>query len=180
MLTAISPIDGRYAGRTKELQEYFSEFALIKYRVVVEVEYFKALCQIPLPQLKAVDESYFDKLDKIVADFGVEEAEQIKAIERVTNHDVKAVEYFLKEQFDAIGLSQVKEFIHFGLTSQDINNTANPLMIKIAMDKVYYPLLADLIDQLYSLAKEWLDIPCLLYTSPSPRDATLSRMPSSA
>ena len=172
MLTAISPIDGRYAGRTKELQEYFSEFALIKYRVLVEVEYFKALCQIPLPQLKAVDESYFDKLDQIVANFGVEEAEQIKAIERVTNHDVKAVEYFLKEQFDAIGLSQVKEFIHFGLTSQDINNTANPLMIKMAMDKVYYPLLADVIDQLYSLAKEWLDIPMLARTHGQPASPT--------
>ncbi len=172
MLTAISPIDGRYAGRTKELQEYFSEFALIKYRVLVEVEYFKALCQIPLPQLKAVDESYFDKLDKIVADFGVAEAEQIKAIERVTNHDVKAVEYFLKEQFDAIGLSQVKEFIHFGLTSQDINNTANPLMIKMAMDKVYYPLLAEVIDQLYSLAKEWLDIPMLARTHGQPASPT--------
>ena len=172
MLTAISPIDGRYAAKTKELQEYFSEFALIKYRVLVEVEYFKALCQIPLPQLKAVDESYFDKLDKIVANFGVEEAEQIKAIERVTNHDVKAVEYFLKEQFDTIGLSQVKEFIHFGLTSQDINNTANPLMIKLAMEKVYYPLLADVIDQLYSLAKEWLDIPMLARTHGQPASPT--------
>lgn len=172
MLTAISPIDGRYAAKTKELQTYFSEFALIKYRVLVEVEYFKALCQIPLPQLKAVDESYFDKLDKIVADFGIEEAAQIKAIERVTNHDVKAVEYFLKEQFDTIGLSQVKEFIHFGLTSQDINNTANPLMIKTAMEKVYYPLLAEVIDQLYSLAKEWLDIPMLARTHGQPASPT--------
>ena len=134
MLTAVSPIDGRYASRTKELQAYFSEFALIKYRILVEIEYFKALCKIPLPQLKAVSEVHFEALDKIVQTFGLEEAEQIKAIERVTNHDVKAVEYFLKEQFDTIGLSLVKEFIHFGLTSQDINNTANPLMMKMAME----------------------------------------------
>ena len=145
MLTAVSPIDGRYASRTQELQEYFSEFALIKYRVQVEVAYFKALCQIPLPQLKAVSEEQLTHLEEMAQAFGVEEAKQIKAIERVTNHDVKAVEYFLKEQFDTIGLSLVKEFIHFGLTSQDINNTANPLMIKNAMEQVYYPLLLSLI-----------------------------------
>ena len=155
MLTAISPIDGRYANRTKELQAYFSEFALIKYRVFVEVEYFKALCAIPLPQLKKVKKKQLKKLDTLVKAFGVAEAEQIKSIERVTNHDVKAVEYFLKERFDELGLSEVKEFIHFGLTSQDVNNTANPLMIKLAMDQVYYPLLDAVINQIHNLAKEW-------------------------
>ena len=172
MLTAVSPIDGRYASRTQELQDYFSEFALIKYRVLVEVAYFKALCQIPLPQLKAVSEEQLAHLDEIAQSFGLAEAKQIKAIERVTNHDVKAVEYFLKEQFDTIGLSLVKEFIHFGLTSQDINNTANPLMIKNAMEQVYYPLLDEVINQIYELAKEWADIPMLARTHGQPASPT--------
>jgi len=172
MLTAVSPIDGRYASRTQELQDYFSEFALIKYRVLVEVAYFKALCQIPLPQLKAVSEEQVAHLDEIAQSFGLAEAKQIKAIERVTNHDVKAVEYFLKEQFDTIGLSLVKEFIHFGLTSQDINNTANPLMIKNAMEQVYYPLLDEVINQIYELAKEWADIPMLARTHGQPASPT--------
>ena len=172
MLTAVSPIDGRYASRTKELQAYFSEFALIKYRVVVEVEYFKALCKIPLPQLKAVSEGHLAALDQIVQNFGLKEAEQIKSIERVTNHDVKAVEYFLKEEFDKIGLSLVKEFIHFGLTSQDVNNTANPLMMKMAMEQVYYPILDQLINQLYGLAKEYKGIPMLARTHGQPASPT--------
>jgi len=172
MLTAVSPIDGRYASRTQELQAYFSEFALIKYRVMVEVAYFKALCEIPLPQLKAVSEEQVTRLEEIAQSFGLAEAEQIKAIERVTNHDVKAVEYFLKEQFDTIGLSLVKEFIHFGLTSQDINNTANPLMIKNAMEQVYYPLLDEVINQIYDLAKEWADIPMLARTHGQPASPT--------
>lgn len=172
MLTAVSPIDGRYANRTKELQDYFSEFALIKYRVLVEVAYFKALCQIPLPQLKAVSDEQIAHLEQMAQSFGLAEAEQIKAIERVTNHDVKAVEYFLKEQFDSIGLSLVKEFIHFGLTSQDVNNTANPLMIKQAMEKVYYPLIDEVIAQLSSLAKEWAAIPMLARTHGQPASPT--------
>ncbi len=172
MLTAISPIDGRYASKTKELQIYFSEFALIKYRVLVEVEYFKALCAIPLPQLKQVSQAQLDSLDTLVQDFGLLQAEEIKSIESVTNHDVKAVEYFLKERFDTLGMSEVKEFIHFGLTSQDVNNTANPLMIKMAMEAVYYPLLDSVIQQILDLAQEWEAVPMLARTHGQPASPT--------
>ena len=129
MLTAISPIDGRYASKTKELADYFSEFALIKYRVFIEVQYFLALCEHPLPQLRNFPEEKADELIRLSNRFSLEDAQRIKDIEAVTNHDVKAVEYFLKEQFDALGIGSYKEFIHFGLTSQDINNTATPLML---------------------------------------------------
>ncbi len=172
MLTAISPIDGRYAARTKELQAYFSEFALIKYRVFVEVEYFKALVNIPLPQLKAVDDKHLAALDEIVQNFSLANAESIKATERVTNHDVKAVEYFLKDKFDEIGLSPVKEFIHFGLTSQDINNTANPLMAKLAVENIYTPALESIIQNIGTLATEWKDIPMLARTHGQPASPT--------
>lgn len=172
MLTAISPIDGRYATRTKELQDYFSEFALIKYRVFVEIEYFKALVALPLPQLKGVSEQQLETLDTIMANFGIAEAENIKTIERVTNHDVKAVEYFLKEQFDKIGLSSVKEFVHFGLTSQDINNTANPLMIKEALQQIYLPILEEVIAKLKLLANDWADVPMLARTHGQPASPT--------
>ena len=172
MLTAISPIDGRYASRTKELQNYFSEFALIKYRVLVEVEYFKALCAIPLPQLKSVNQEQLQSLDTLAQEFGLLQAKEIKGIERVTNHDVKAVEYFLKERFEELGLSEVKEFIHFGLTSQDVNNTANPLMIKMAMEAVYYPLLDTVIQQILDLAKEWAEVPMLARTHGQPASPT--------
>ena len=172
MLTAISPIDGRYASRTKELQNYFSEFALIKYRVLVEVEYFKALCAIPLPQLKSVNQEQLQSLDTLAQEFGLLQAKEIKGIEKVTNHDVKAVEYFLKERFEELGLSEVKEFIHFGLTSQDVNNTANPLMIKMAMEAVYYPLLDTVIQQILDLAKEWAEVPMLARTHGQPASPT--------
>ncbi|MEM6316803.1 MAG: adenylosuccinate lyase [Bacteroidota bacterium] len=172
MLTAISPIDGRYAGKTKALQDYFSEFALIKYRVFVEVEYFKALVNIPLPQLKAVDDRHLAALDTIVQNFNLADAESIKATERITNHDVKAVEYFLKDKFDTIGLGPVKEFIHFALTSQDINNTANPLMAKLAFEQVYEPALSGIIDHLEQLGMEWIDIPMLARTHGQPASPT--------
>ena len=172
MLTAISPIDGRYASRTKELQAYFSEYALIKYRVFVEIEYFKALVNIPLPQLNTVEAQHLEALDQIMQNFSLENAQSIKAIERVTNHDVKAVEYFLKEQFDIIGLASVKEFIHFGLTSQDINNTANPLMTKLALEQVYIPVLEEIITNLLGLANEWRAVPMLARTHGQPASPT--------
>ena len=140
-LTAVSPIDGRYHSKTESLAPYFSEYALIRYRVNVEVEYFIALCEIPLPQLEGVDPEMKEKLRDIYRNFSVDDAQRIKDIESVTNHDVKAVEYFLKEQFDALGLEQYKEFIHFGLTSQDINNTSVPLSLKEAIEEVYLPTL---------------------------------------
>ena len=145
-LTAISPVDGRYRGKTAPLSEYFSEFALIRYRVRVEIEYFIALCELPLPQLANINSDIFPKLRAMYNDFTVTDAERIKAIESVTNHDVKAVEYFIKEKFDALGgLEAYKEFIHFGLTSQDINNTSVPLSIKEALEQVYYPMLEQMI-----------------------------------
>ena len=148
VLTAISPIDGRYRGKTKALAAYFSEFALIKYRVQVEVEYFITLCELPLPQLKGIDSSVFETLRNIYRNFSEADVQRIKDIESVTNHDVKAVEYFLKEEFDKLGgMDDYKEFIHFGLTSQDINNTSVPLSIKEALDKVYYPLIEELISR---------------------------------
>ena len=156
ILTAISPVDGRYRGKAEPLAGYFSEFALIKYRVFVEIEYFIALCELPIPQLAAVDKALFPRLREIYSNFTLENANRVKEIEKVTNHDVKAVEYFIKEQFDAIGgLDAYKEFIHFGLTSQDINNTSVPRSIKDALDEVYYPLIEELIAQLKSYAEAW-------------------------
>lgn len=171
-LNAISPIDGRYRDKVEELQQYFSEFALIKYRVWVEVEYFIALCKIPLPQLESFQSINFDKLRQIVADFNESDAQRIKQIESVTNHDVKAVEYFLKEKFDALGLKEHKEFIHFGLTSQDINNTAFPAMLRDAIQNIYNPLINTLIQKLKALAIEWADIPMLAHTHGQPASPT--------
>jgi adenylosuccinate lyase len=171
-LNAISPIDGRYRSKTNQLAPYFSEEALIKYRLKVEIEYFIALCQIPLPQLKSFDSKNYEKLRDIYLNFTEKDAQQIKDIEKVTNHDVKAVEYFIKEQFDALKLQNYKEFIHFGLTSQDINNTAIPLSLNDAFDIVYYPEIASLIEKLRSLADEWKDIPMLARTHGQPASPT--------
>jgi adenylosuccinate lyase len=154
-LNAISPIDGRYRNKVNQLTNYFSEEALIKYRVKVEIEYFIALCEIPLPQLKEVNSELFPELRKIYTEFSTEDALKIKEIESVTNHDVKAVEYFIKEKFDALNLSAYKEFIHFGLTSQDINNTAIPLSIKDAIEEVYYPTL-DTLTVICLILLKWL------------------------
>ncbi|WJJ97919.1 adenylosuccinate lyase [Algibacter luteus] len=171
-LNAISPIDGRYRSKVNELAPYFSEEALINYRVLVEIEYFIALCEIPLPQLKSVDTNVFDSLRAIYKDFSSEDATAIKKIESVTNHDVKAVEYFIKEKFDALGLSEFKEFIHFGLTSQDINNTAIPLSIKEAMNDVYVPEYFKVLEKLKSLAKDWEAISMLARTHGQPASPT--------
>ncbi len=171
-LQAVSPIDGRYASKTQSLSAYFSEEALIKYRVRVEIEYFIALCEIPLPQLAGVDVSLFSKLRAIYLDFTSEDALRIKDIESVTNHDVKAVEYFIKEEFDKLGLQEYKEFIHFGLTSQDVNNTAIPLSIKEALNEVYLPLFEELVAKIDSLAKEWSHIPLLARTHGQPASPT--------
>lgn len=171
-LNAISPIDGRYRGKVSELADYFSEEALIKYRVLIEIEYFIALCQIPLPQLSGFDTTLFEKLRTIYIHFSSEDAQKIKDIEKVTNHDVKAVEYFIKEQFDYLGLQEYKEFIHFGLTSQDINNTAIPLSIKDAVAATYVPNLDNLITKLTALAGEWSDIPMLARTHGQPASPT--------
>lgn len=172
VLTAISPIDGRYRRVTKDLADYFSEAALIKYRVKVEVEYFIALCEIPLPQLNEVDHAIFPQLRAIYEDFTLEDAAAIKEIEKTTNHDVKAVEYFIKEKFTELGLKNTLEFIHFGLTSQDINNTSIPLSLKDALDKVYVPNLLAVIDQLNQYAKEWTKIPLLARTHGQPASPT--------
>ena len=173
VLTAISPIDGRYRGKTKALAAYFSEFALIKYRVQVEVEYFITLCELPLPQLKGIDSSVFETLRNIYRNFSEADAQRIKDIESVTNHDVKAVEYFLKEEFDKMGgMDDYKEFIHFGLTSQDINNTSVPLSIKEALEQVYYPLIEELIAQLKTYATDWANIPMLAKTHGQPASPT--------
>lgn len=171
-LTAISPIDGRYRGKCERLDEYFSEYALIRYRVRVEVEYFIALCEIPLPQLAGVDHGVFEKLRDIYKNFTVDDAARIKEIESVTNHDVKAVEYFLKERFDSLGLEAYKEFIHFGLTSQDINNTSVPLSLKEALRDVYRPLLMELIEHLEARAAEWQQLPMLAKTHGQPASPT--------
>ena len=171
-LNAISPIDGRYRGKIEKLANYFSEEALIKYRVKVEIEYFIALCKIPLPQLISFDNSLFDKLRQIYIDFTAEDAQKIKDIESITNHDVKAVEYFIKEKFDALGLEAHKEFIHFGLTSQDINNTAIPLSIKEAMNYVYVPQYLELLKRLQELVIEWKDISMLARTHGQPASPT--------
>lgn len=173
LLTAISPVDGRYRGKTETLAGYFSEFALIRYRVRVEIEYFITLCELPLPQLASFPQNLFVVLRKIYMDFSEKDAQRVKDIEKVTNHDVKAVEYFIKEQFDAIGgLEAYKEFIHFGLTSQDINNTSVPLSIKESLEQVYYPLLQELIDQLAAYAEEWKDVPMLAKTHGQPASPT--------
>tara|TARA_B110001450_G_scaffold82768_1_gene78707 strand:+ start:3019 stop:4359 length:1341 start_codon:yes stop_codon:yes gene_type:complete len=171
-LNAISPIDGRYRSKTANLAPYFSEEALIKYRVLVEIEYFIALCETPLPQLKDFDNSLFDSLRDIYKNFTSENAQAIKDIEKVTNHDVKAVEYFIKEKFDTLNISQYKEFIHFGLTSQDINNTAIPLSIKEAIDDVYVPEYNAVLNRLTELAKDWADIPMLARTHGQPASPT--------
>lgn len=171
-LTAISPIDGRYRGKTESLGAYFSEFALIRYRVKVEVEYFIALCELPLPQLSGVSGDVFDTLRAIYSDFSLEDAQRIKDIESVTNHDVKAVEYFLKEKFDALNLESYKEFIHFGLTSQDINNTSVPMSIKDSMNEVLLPLVQKVIDRLNAFAEEWKDLPMLAKTHGQPASPT--------
>ena len=171
-LTAISPVDGRYSSKTEPYSAYFSEFALIRYRVLTEVEYFIALCELPLKQLESVPSNILPKLREIYGQFSLEDAEKIKEIEKVTNHDVKAVEYFLKEKFDEIGLGSFKEFIHFGLTSQDINNTSVPLSIKKAMEEVYYPELDSLIKKLTRMADEWRDVSMLAKTHGQPASPT--------
>jgi len=171
-LTAISPIDGRYRNKTEKLADYFSEYALIKYRVQVEIEYFIALCELPLPQLKNIDKTVFSKLKNIVDNFSEEDALRIKDTEKVTNHDVKAVEYFIKEKFDELSLEQYKEFIHFGLTSQDINNTSVPLSLKDALAEVYYPMLEELISKLKSQATSWADVAMLAKTHGQPASPT--------
>lgn len=172
-LTAVSPIDGRYRGKTAQLAEYFSEYALIRYRVRVEIEYFITLCELPLPQLQDFDKNLFDKLRDIYRNFTEADAQHVKDIEKVTNHDVKAVEYFIKEEFDKIGgLDAYKEFVHFGLTSQDINNTSVPLSIKEALEDVFYPLIEELIGQLRDYAEEWKDVSMLAKTHGQPASPT--------
>ncbi|MGB5273200.1 MAG: adenylosuccinate lyase [Flavobacteriaceae bacterium] len=171
-LNAISPIDGRYRNKTEKLAHYFSEEALIKYRVRVEIEYFIALCELPLPQLASFDTKRFGELKAIFLNFDHDDALAIKKIEKTTNHDVKAVEYFIKQRFDALGLEQFKEFIHFGLTSQDINNTAIPLSLKEAMEAVYQPLYSQLLAKISGLADEWKAIPMLARTHGQPATPT--------
>ena len=171
-LTAISPVDGRYRSKCEKLDEYFSEYALIRYRVRVEIEYFIALCELDLEQLKGVESSKFEVLREIYRNFTVADASRIKEIESVTNHDVKAVEYFIKEKFDILGLEQYKEFIHFGLTSQDINNTSVPMSIKEAIADVYRPVLVELIEHLEARAKDWYEIPMLAKTHGQPASPT--------
>ncbi|MFD0991955.1 adenylosuccinate lyase [Tenacibaculum geojense] len=171
-LNAISPIDGRYRNKVNDLTKYFSEEALIKYRVKVEIEYFIALCEIPLPQLENVNKEVFPSLRAIYQNFTTEDALRIKEIESVTNHDVKAVEYFIKEKFDTLDLSAYKEFIHFGLTSQDVNNTAIPLSIKDAVEEVYFPTLDSLTSKLAELSEEWENIPMLARTHGQPASPT--------
>ena len=173
LLTAVSPIDGRYRSKTEPLAGYFSEYALIRYRVRVEIEYFITLCELPLPQLKDFNLALFGRLRSIYQEFSEEDAQRVKDIEKITNHDVKAVEYFIKEQFDAIGgLESYKEFIHFGLTSQDINNTSVPLSIKEALDDVYLPQVEELIAQLRDYAEQWKDVPMLAKTHGQPASPT--------
>jgi adenylosuccinate lyase len=171
-LNAISPIDGRYRSQAEPLADFFSEKALIKYRVLIEVEYFIALCELPIPQLGAIEKETFPGLRSIYKEFSEEDALEIKKIERTTNHDVKAVEYFLKTKFDKLGLSQHKEFIHFGLTSQDINNTAIPLSIKEALGEVYIPSFTALVELLQTLAEKWAEVPMLARTHGQPASPT--------
>ena len=171
-LTAVSPIDGRYHSKTEQLSDYFSEYALIRYRVKVEVEYFIALCELPLPQLEGVDAAKFEPLRDIYRNFTLENAQRIKDIESVTNHDVKAVEYFLKERFDEMGLEAFKEFIHFGLTSQDINNTSVPMSVKDATYESFIPSLQQVIDKLNEFVDAWQDVPMLAKTHGQPASPT--------
>ena len=173
VLTAISPIDGRYRGKTEALADYYSEYALIRYRIRVEIEYFITLCELPLPQLKSFDHSLFPRLRDLYLNFNEEGAQRVKDIEKVTNHDVKAVEYYIKEQFDAIGgLDSYKEFSHFGLTSQDINNTSVPLALNESLRDVFYPQVEELIAQLQTYADEWKDVPMLAKTHGQPASPT--------
>ena len=173
LLTAISPIDGRYRGKTEPLSEYFSEYALVRYRVRVEIEYFIALCELPLPQLQDFNHDRFEALRDIYRQFTPADAQRVKDIESVTNHDVKAVEYFIKERLDAMGgFEKYKEFIHFGLTSQDINNTSVPLSVKEAIEQVYVPLLEELIEQLHDYAEEWKNVAMLAKTHGQPASPT--------
>ncbi|OUN76528.1 adenylosuccinate lyase [Alistipes sp. An54] len=171
-LTAISPVDGRYRNKTEKLADYFSEQALIRYRIRVEVEYFIALCELPLPQLRDIDHAKFAELRRLYTDFSDADAQRVKEIEAVTNHDVKAVEYIIKEKMDALGLERYKEFVHFGLTSQDINNTAIPLSLKEAMTGVYYPAVEEVRDKLASFAREWRTVPMLARTHGQPASPT--------
>lgn len=171
-LTAISPIDGRYRSKAEELANYFSEFGLIKYRLLVEVEYFIALCELPLPQLADLEEKYFDDLRIIYSEFDAQDALRVKEIESITNHDVKAVEYFIKEKMDDLGLSRFKEFVHFGLTSQDINNTATPMLLRDAQEKVLLPMLEALIEDIEIAAREWAEVPMLARTHGQPASPT--------
>ncbi|WP_020531743.1 adenylosuccinate lyase [Flexithrix dorotheae] len=171
-LTAISPVDGRYRSKTKKLADYYSEFALIKYRVRVEIEYFIALCKIPLPQLQHIDPKVFPVLQDIYKNFSLEDAQKIKELEKVTNHDVKSVEYFIKEKFEELNISALQEFIHFGLTSQDINNTSIPLSILEADKECLKPLLNEVLQKISELAHEWEDIPMLAFTHGQPASPT--------
>lgn len=171
-LTAISPIDGRYRSKTKSLDYYFSEFGLIRYRVLVECEYFIALCNIPLKNLAGIDKTKFDAIRKIYTDFSIADAESIKEIEKTTNHDVKAVEYFLKKKFDELDLVDYKEFIHFGLTSQDINNTSIPYSLRDAIKEVYYPLIENVINTLTDMAEQWKHVAMLAHTHGQPASPT--------
>lgn len=172
-LTAISPVDGRYRGKVEQLGEYFSEYALIRYRVQVEIEYFIALCEEPLPQLAAFDKKRYGALRGIYKDFSIADALRVKEIEQTTNHDVKAVEYFIKEKMDAIGLGDEREFVHFGLTSQDINNTATPYSLKAATEAIYYPALDELLRKLEELAEAWSSVPMLAHTHGQPASPTV-------
>mgnify|MGYP000854287440 FL=1 len=172
-LTAVSPIDGRYRSKTESLADYFSEYALIRYRVRVEIEYFITLCELPLPQLESFNSALFEQLRDIYRNFDEASAARVKEIESITNHDVKAVEYFIKEEFDKIGgLDDYKEFIHFGLTSQDINNTSVPLSVKEALEEVFYPQIEELIAQLKEYAEEWRNVPMLAKTHGQPASPT--------
>ncbi len=171
-LTAISPVDGRYRGKTRELASYFSEYSLIKYRILVEIEYFIKLCEWPLPELSEFNKKLFPQLRNIYTDFSVKDAQHVKEIEKTTNHDVKSVEYFIKEKFNQLGLEPFKEFIHFGLTSQDINNTAIPLSLKDAIETIYKPQVFNLVKSLESKTSEWLDIPMLARTHGQPASPT--------
>ena len=172
ILTAISPVDGRYRGKVSELAPYYSEFALIQYRVRVEIEYFIALCELPVPQLQGIDKNLFESLRAIYKNFSLEDAETVKNTEKVTNHDVKAVEYFIKGKFDEMGLSDYKEFIHFGLTSQDINNTSVPMMVKESLQNVFIPAVEELIAKLNQYAEDWKEVPMLAKTHGQPASPT--------
>ena len=171
-LTAVSPIDGRYRGKCKDLAQYFSEFALIRYRVLVEIEYFISLCELPLPQLADFDKSNYEALRDIYRTLSSDDALRVKEIEKTTNHDVKAVEYFIKDKMDDMKLGKCREFVHFGLTSQDINNTATPYTLRDASNNVYYPLLQEVVTLLDNLSTEWAEIPLLARTHGQPASPT--------